>query len=181
MVANDSVAIAPEIAERVARRSARDLQSLYLDDVFRYVSAFVRPPAEAEDVTMEVFYAAFTSLGKLRRKDDPRLWLLGIARRKVADSLRKRYRRHEEQLAASTASENPDIDGVVVLAQVLDQLPKDQSEALVLKYVTGLSIDEIGVALGRSTAAANSLLQRARGAFYDLGASHFLDPKEDQR
>ena len=43
--------------------------------------------------------------------------------------------------------------------------------ALEWKYVDGLSVAEIGVRLGRSRKAAESLLDRARGAFRDAFAA----------
>jgi RNA polymerase sigma factor (sigma-70 family) len=162
-----------------ARPRADDLAPLYLNDVFRYVSAFVRPPAEAEDVTMLVFHAAYGSVGRMRSGTDPRLWLLGIARRKVADSLRSRYRRRESGLSSGLPAVGEDVDNAVVVGQVLSQIPADHGEILALKYVNGLSIAEIADVLGKSTAAANSLLQRARESFYVKGAPHFL-PQEDQ-
>jgi len=48
----------------------------------------------------------------------------------------------------------------------------------VLKYANGLSTREVAAVLGRSEAAANSLLQRARDSFYAKGTPLFLDPVE---
>lgn len=152
-----------------------DLRDRYLDDVYRYVSAFVRPSAEAEDVTMQVFHAALTARKRWRGGEDPRVWLLGIARRKVADSLRRWYRRREEWLDPNLESRGEDVDRSVLLSQVLAQIPKDQAQALVLKYVNGLSTEEVALAMERTTAAANSLLQRARESFYAKGAPHFIE------
>jgi len=153
-----------------------DLQERYLDDVFRYVSAFVRPEAEAEDVTMEVFHAAFAALSKLRPDTPPRLWLLGIARRKVADSLRKTYRRRESPLTdlAQEADFNR-LDEAAAVRQVLAELSEEHRNALVLKYLNELCTEEVAVTLGRSTAATNSLLQRARHAFF-ARATDLYDP-----
>ena len=167
MVVRRSIAIQSE---------AVDLQARYLDDVFRYVSAFVRPSAEAEDVTMHVFHAALAA--RPPRDQDPRLWLLGIARRKVADCLRKHYRRREAPLESTLENPSKDVDQTVLLCQLLAALPKDYGQVLVLKYVSGLSIDEIASLLGRSPAAANSLLQRAREALFEKGAPHFLTPED---
>lgn len=155
-----------------------DLRERYLDDVYRYVAAFIRPTAEAEDVTMQVFHAALTARKRWKDGEDPRVWLLGVARRKVADSLRRWYRRREDWLDPALQSRGEDVDRAVLLCQVLAQIPKDQAQALVLKYVNGLSTEEIGVAMERSTAAANSLLQRARESFYAKGAPHFIDEEE---
>lgn len=143
--------------ERVAR--------LYLDDVWRYVSAHFVQKEEAEDVTMEVFASAFGNLRALRRAASPKLWLLGIARRKVADSLRRRYRRNETALPDSLAGS--DSSGTLereALRQALAGLPEDQAEALRLKYVAGLTSEEAGQVMGRSAEAVNSLLQRGRDA-----------------
>ena len=167
--------------ERAGPMTAFDLQALYLDDVLRYVSSFIRPIADAEDVTMEVFQAAFLNLSKLKRRDDPRVWLLGVARRKVADALRIRYRRREAPLADAAGLSQEDrarIEEAAVVRQLLDEMPRDQSEALVLKYVNGLSLKEVGQILGRSETAANSLLQRARETFYAKGAPLFLGKGE---
>lgn len=167
----------PKVVAQEVRAGAVevDLRDRYLDDVYRYVSAFVRPAAEAEDVTMQVFHAALSARKRWRRDEDPRIWLLGIARRKVADSLRRWYRRREDWLDPNLESQGEDVDRSVLLCQVLAQIPKDQAQALVLKYVNGLSTEEVGLAMERSTAAANSLLQRARESFYAKGAPHFIE------
>lgn len=155
------------------------LQERYLEDVLRYVSAFVRPETEAEDVTMEVFHAAFAALRKLRRDDDPRLWLLGIARRKVADSLRRSYRRREEPLSDIPHFDaHRQIENAALVRDVLAQLPDDQRTALVLKYMNELSTEEVAQVLGRTVTAANSLLQRSREAFYARAGGLFADETE---
>ena len=53
--------------------------------------------------TAEVFAAAFMSLGRFRGQCSPQAWLFGIARRKIADSLRRSVRRRE--ISASEAGE----------------------------------------------------------------------------
>ena len=163
--------------------TAHELQARYLAEVLGYVSSFVRPLADAEDVVMEVFQAAFIGLHKLKRKDDPRVWLLGIARRKVANALRLRYRRAETSLLFADGASQDDqrkMEQNALVQEVLAQIPQDQREALVLKYANGLSTREVAAVLGRSEAAANSLLQRAREAFTSRGAHLSMnDPEVD--
>jgi RNA polymerase sigma-70 factor, ECF subfamily len=60
-----------------------------------------------------------------------------------------------------------------VMHQLLERLPALQREALVLQVRQGLSIREIAQVLGRSEAAANSLLQRARATIFRYGQSYF--------
>jgi RNA polymerase sigma-70 factor (ECF subfamily) len=121
----------------------------------------VKSREDAEDIVMETFAAAFRSFNRLERAENQAHWLLGIARNKVADTHRKRYRRAEEPLkddhvAASTANAG------VMARQVLSDLPESQREVITLKYVNGLSVEEIGRLTHRTPAATNSLLQRGR-------------------
>lgn len=62
----------------------REYQTL----VFAFVSRRIKPQEEAEDVTAEVFVDAYRHWH--RCKGPCRLWLLGIARRKVADAYRRK-------------------------------------------------------------------------------------------
>ncbi len=141
-------------SERLAR--------LYLDEIWRYVSSHFRRREDAEDVTMEVFTAAITSIAKVRKARSPRLWLFAVARRKVADALRRKYRRREEPLDESIAGQASDADSRESLRQALAELPESQREVLVLRYVSELSHEEIGALVGKSPQAVNSLLQRGR-------------------
>jgi RNA polymerase sigma-70 factor, ECF subfamily len=61
-----------------------------------------------------------------------------------------------------------------VIRCLVDQLNKDQREALLLQYVEELSVAEIAVIMGRSSAAIDSLLQRARATLFRLGKPYFL-------
>jgi RNA polymerase sigma-70 factor (ECF subfamily) len=175
------------------------LHERYLDAVFGYVSRRVSGRAEAEDVTAEVFAAAFIGLAKFHG-DAPLAWLLGIARRKVADSLRRRGNRKETLASELTGGasvadrlmqqETGLKHGPEQIAQqqeahrhiraFVDSLRLDQREALLLQYVEELSIAEISVVMRRSPQAVNSLLQRARANIFRAGRGYFLsDPFSD--
>lgn len=141
-----------------------ELVQLYSNDVWRYASSQVNRKEDAEDIVMEVFAAAFGHFEKLTRVSDQRLWLLTIARRKAADVLRRQYRRAEQSF--SSLEETPSApwldEDQLATRGALAQLPEPQREAVILKYVNGLSTEEVGQVIKRSLAATNSLLQRAR-------------------
>ena len=176
------------------------LQRRYLASVLNYVTARIGPGgfAEAEDTTAEVFAAAFASLARcpssqaaesssnteLNREtgDDPvRAWLFGIARRKVADSYRRRTRRPQTALPpdhAAPACQGPEPrfladEAARTLQTVLAELPEVQREALLLRYVDELSLTEIGQVLGKSPNAVAQLLHRARQNARAQGAAYF--------
>ena len=168
------------------RLTPSELPTRYLASVVRYATARLEPGAEAEDVAAEVFAAAFASwkscptpAAETADHDPVRAWLFGIARRKVADALRRRQR-HPESLLSETqpGAGSPEIEylGDEALRQlktILAALPEDQREALRLKYVEELSLVEIGIILKRSPAAVGQLLHRARAAARARGSAYF--------
>ncbi len=153
-----------------------------LAEVFAYVSRRVRPREEAEDVTAETVQAALSGWHRLR-SGDRRLWVLGIARRKTADAIRRKSRRRETALAEEMPAPGrpgQDMDEAEATAQlraVVLALPKDQREALLLQHLERLSQAEIAVVMGRSPAAVNGLLQRARARAFREGRAYFLEPE----
>ena len=172
--------------ERAATPSAAQLHELYLDEVFRFAARRLERREDAEDACAETFAAAFEQLPRFRGEVEVRLWLLGIARRKVADALRRRARRREIELPrdfetpdpgrhAAPASAALREESRQTLRELVASLKDEQREALLLRYVEELSIEEIAVVMNRSKAAANSLLQRARASVFRSGKDYFLD------
>lgn len=152
-----------EDAQTRRARDADELVEIYTDEVFRFVSAQMRRREDAEDVVMETFAAAFRDFPRVAKASNQGHWLLAIARKKVADAYRKQYRRAERPImegdvAPATGSSPEGLGARAALAG----LPDSQREVLTLKYVSGLSIEEIGQVTRRSSAATNSLLQRGR-------------------
>jgi RNA polymerase sigma-70 factor, ECF subfamily len=191
-----------EKANRMESADGLDAASLhrrYLKEIFRYVSRRV-PRQEAEDVTMQVLAAALEALPRFRGDCPPYVWILGIAHRKVVDALRRRARR--EMLASELADPATGADPIAetlasavegpeaavqraearrVIRQLVDRLSSDQREALLLQYVEGLAVAEIARIMGRSPAAIDSLLQRARATLFRLGRPYFLEEGEESQ
>ncbi|WP_227624946.1 RNA polymerase sigma factor [Fimbriimonas ginsengisoli] len=141
-----------------------ELVQLFSGEIWRFVSSQLPKREDAEDVVMEVFAAAFAVFSKVERADDQRLWLLAVARKKVADCLRRQYRRAERPYSeVSEAASAPAASEMQLATRgALERLPDNQREVLVLKYINGLSTEEVGVVIKKSLAATNSLLQRGR-------------------
>jgi RNA polymerase sigma-70 factor, ECF subfamily len=125
----------------------------------------------AEDLTQETFLAAVAELKKGRRVDMPIRWIYGIARHKLVDHYRSRERL--EHASALDAAADP---GEIVFDEdapeardramaALAAVAASQRSVLVLCYLDGFSVQEIASALGKSTAAVHSLLERGRASF----------------
>jgi RNA polymerase sigma-70 factor (ECF subfamily) len=163
-------------------------------DILHYVLRRVATPEEAEDITAEVFTAAFVALPRFRGQCSPYLWLLAIARRKIVDAARRRAARRET-LASELAAERPEatalweavasvegpeaavmrLESRRVLQELMAQLKPDQKEAFLLHYMERLSAAEIAAVMGRSDRAVYGLLHRARERLRERGREYFLD------
>jgi len=148
-------------------QTPEELVEFFSDEIWRFASSQLTRREDAEDVAMEVFAAAFTHFTKMAYVEDQRLWLLAVARKKVANVLRKKYRRAEQPLEDDHAApEHADATELQETVRTgIRALPRLQAEALVLKYVNGLNTIEVSKVIRKSLPATNSLLQRARAAF----------------
>jgi len=141
-----------------------EARELYLETVYGFVARRIRPREDAEDIVAQVFVDAYRHWG--RRQGDARLWLLGIARRKVADALRKRREwwplREEDGIASDAMLRMVQSAEAKAAREIVRRLPADERDALLMQILEEMSISEIAAVLGRSSKATNSLLQRAR-------------------
>jgi len=142
--------------------TAVELQDRYYTDIFNFFARRVRPVEEAEDLTAATFLAAFQNLGKIRNAD-ARIFLYGVARRKLADALRKRRAVGTldiaEHIAAPVA---PTAMFGDALRNALRSIPEDQAEALMLQNLEDLGVREIAQVMDRSEKSVKALLQRAK-------------------
>lgn len=146
----------------------------YLNDVYRYARARLGSREDAEDVACEVVQSLPTPCVR----KDLRLYMLGMARRKVADRLRRRMPTVTLLESDLAPSHGEDVLQTAAIDGVLAVLPDDQRDALILKYVVGFSSRELGSLLGRSPEAIDSLLQRGRAAFAQEWNAHSSDEEK---
>jgi len=133
----------------------------------------------AEDLTAEVFAAAYVKRGSFRRTGAPaRAWLYGIARRQIGTFHRRRKvaNRYRRCLGVTAAPED-DLERVETLVDLgsatarlngeLAELPRTQEQAVRLRVVDQLSYDEVGQHLGCSASAARVRVSRGLSALFD--------------
>lgn len=148
-----------EVEER--RRRLERLYREHADEVF----AFVRRRASAsvaEDVLMEVFVVACRRLDDL--PDRPLPWLLGCARRILANQRRAESRADALTLRLQEAASVQGMDerAAGVLGAAMSELSSADQEILLLHSWEGLSAPELASVLGCSRAAGAVRLHRAR-------------------
>jgi len=157
--------------KRAANFSPDEVVREFGNDVWRYVSSKLPRQEDAEDVVMEVFGIACRKVHVLNTAESPKLWLLSVARKRVMDCLRKRYRRSEYPLNEAIEHAAPDAPSSRAHVQAMvSRLPDLQRDALILKNVNGLDTVEVARIIRKSPEATNSLLQRARETMRTMGA-----------
>ncbi len=140
--------------------------------VYRYVSAKVNGASEAEDIAEEVFVGALQNVASLRAADETGFlaWLFQIARNKVADHLRRQYRRPSEPLdpeveirdsAPTPEEEALRGDETRAVREALAELGAEQREVIIMKFALGYDNARAAAVLGKSTGAINQLQHRA--------------------
>jgi RNA polymerase sigma-70 factor (ECF subfamily) len=172
----------PADAELLARlASDRDALELFYRRHVAAVAAFVArrvPDADAvADVVSDTFLAALRGAAGFdarRSPDTARFWLLGIARREVADHHRANGRqealsRRDRHRPALSEDETARIDELIDAQRVapdiqagLDGLSAPLRDAFVLVAVDGFTQNEAAQVLDISPAALRARLARAR-------------------
>jgi RNA polymerase sigma-70 factor, ECF subfamily len=121
----------------------------------------------AEDILQEVFLKIHARIDTLRDEEKLQSWMYQIARNVIADY----YRQHKATVALSEAlllPEEPVVDDDVVkdllpgVRRMVDSLPDEYRQALLLTEYEGLTQRELAERLGLSLSGAKSRVQRAR-------------------
>jgi len=122
--------------------------------------------ADAQDLAQDVFMRAYKNLDQLRCPDRFGKWLVGIARLRCHEWLRrnmqlpdKRVELNEVQIAIP---EPPDDDRIELLRKMITTLPEKERLALHTFYLQGKSADNAHRIMGLSRSGYYRVLDRAR-------------------
>jgi RNA polymerase sigma-70 factor, ECF subfamily len=133
----------------------------------QFILKRVSDEQNAEDILQDVFLKIHTRIDTLRDEEKLQSWIYQIARNVIADY----YREHKATVALSEAlllPEEPVVDDDVVkdllpsVRTMVDSLPAEYRQALLLTEYEGLTQRELAERLGLSLSGAKSRVQRAR-------------------
>lgn len=163
------VAVVDDVA-RLEQVGTKDFVAVYdrsVTDVYSYLYSRLRDRALSEDLTQDVFLAGARRAAGGQLVELP--WLIAVARNKLVDHWRATSRRERKlrSIQAHPAAEGaaPErLDGTRA-AEVLEQLNPTYRLALVLRHVDELAVPKVAEHLGRTVAATEQILSRARTAF----------------
>ena len=139
--------------------------------VFKVAYSVVRNVEDAEDCVQETFLRAYRS-GDLPEILDPKAWLARIAWRVAIDRVKKHPVEALDELAekgfepvanAETADQGMiERERVAILHKLMETLPDDLRQTVVLSTVQEMSSVEIGQVLGIPETSVRTRLFRAR-------------------
>jgi len=138
--------------------------------VYRFLFYRTRSIALAEDLTSETFFRALRSMTGFRwQGKDFGAWLMTIARNLATDHFKAGRTRleltTEDMGLHDDATEGPESSVLAsltneILLQALAQLPDEQRDCIVMRFLQGMTIAETAQVLGRSDGAIKQLQLR---------------------
>jgi RNA polymerase sigma factor (sigma-70 family) len=162
-------------ADRLRAQDRRRFEEIflpYLDAAFNLARWIVQHDQDARDVVQDAYVRAFKGFHRFRG-ENPRAWFLTITRNTAYNWL-SRYAAEEELIPYDEAKHadiilmNEPDDALVCeerkerLQKVLERLPLEFREVIVLYELEGLSYKEVAAMLGIPIGTVMSRLSRAR-------------------
>jgi len=142
----------------------------YASSVHRFLYYRTRSQTLAEDLTSETFFRALRSMSSFRwQGKDFGAWLMTIARNLATDHFKAGRTRLElttdDMGQHDDATEGPESAVLASLANealltALTELPEEQRDCLIMRFLQGMSIAETAAVLGRSDGAIKQLQLR---------------------
>jgi RNA polymerase sigma-70 factor (ECF subfamily) len=122
--------------------------------------------ADAQDLAQDVFMRAYENLDRLRDPDRFGNWLVGIARLRCHEWLRRSLQLRDKHVELTevqiTVPDPPDDDRIELLRKMIATLPDKERLALHTFYLQGNSADNARRIMGLSRSGYYRVLERAR-------------------
>jgi len=153
------------------------LYEKYIEQIYNYIYYRTSSGEDAEDLCSRVFIRALRHIERYEDRGYPfSAWLYRIAHNLVVNWYRDQDRVEEVPLADQYPP--PTMDGNVEdkiekkdekdqLMEVIEDLPDDRKELLILKHVEGLTNLEIGQIMDRTEGAIKALYHRTLESLRD--------------
>lgn len=153
-------------AGRGDRQALDDFIGATHKDVWRLL-AHLSSPDTADDLTQETFLRVLGALPRFAARSSARTWILSLARRTWVDSIR-----HDRARPLKSATEYEDAQATTPTSNswsewvdarlLIDELPEERREALILTQVLGFSYEEAAKIAGVRVGTIRSRVARAR-------------------
>lgn len=141
------------------------LFTMYRSGIYRLAYCSLRDPADADDVTQDVFLRLYTKAPELSSDEDVKAWLIRVTINRCRDSLRSMRRKATEPITDILCT--ADAEEHRLLSIVMQLSPKLRT-VMYMYYYEEYSIKEIAKLLGIKETAVSSRLMRGRDKLRQL-------------
>lgn len=143
----------------------------YADGIYRYLFYRLGDAEMAEDLTADVFLKMIEDLPRYEERGLPfGAWLFRIARARLVDHWRRQHRHptaalEDTETGPYVTREVPEdaIDASEMIERALRVLTPEQREVITLRFLVGMSLEEVARAMGKTVGAVKALQHRALG------------------
>jgi RNA polymerase sigma-70 factor (ECF subfamily) len=158
-----------EACRRGEQSAFQELFEAYQDRVYSIALHFCGDQSLAKDISQQVFLKVFTRIGQFRREAGFTTWLYRIVANVCIDEQRsrKRFIPLDPEMGAPDMRSRGSVEEAYLRRQVAESVRLAVGElkpklriTMLLKYVEGLSYEEIAAALGCSAGTVASRLNR---------------------
>ena len=163
---------------------ARDRQAIFTfyrrfaPKLSRFIAGKVANAADAEEILQDTLYAFLEAIRDFQGKSNIQTFLFSICQHKIVDYYRKKKLKHAvfsqmpqlEAIISPLIGPEEQLDATLVKEKihvVLGRLLPRYRQILLLKYLDGLSVEEIAKHLAMTFKSVESQLFRARKAFVE--------------
>ncbi|MBO4421839.1 MAG: RNA polymerase sigma factor [Clostridia bacterium] len=135
-----------------------------------YINGIVRDTFAAEDLCEDTFFRLMVKRPKFDGRSSFKTWLYGIGRNLALDMIKHEKRLIRVDLESAEAKADRELleqsyidsERKKALLSQLDELPRTERELIWLSYFEDMSAKEVSSLTGRTVAAVNKALSRAR-------------------
>lgn len=169
-----------ELARRVISGDVEAINTFcneYANRVYRYVISMAHELGnqDIEEVVQITMVTAVQKMGGYQGKSGLGTWVFSLARHKLLDLMRRHQARERREITFSQMPEQwdpahekrvddeyDDREFRALVQQAVKQLPAHEAEVLTLRYMAGLSTEEIAGIINKSERVTQKILTQAR-------------------
>ena len=166
-----------QAAQRLEPEAWNELYNQYYPRIYAFLLTRLRDAMQAEDLAADVFISALRAIRSYEERGlGFSAWLFRVAQNRLTDHLRRSRLRASDNLDdwSERLSDDDAVSGASARAdrmdvqRALDRLTVDQRQVIHLRFLDGMTSQEVASVLGKSEASVKITQHRALRAMKQL-------------
>lgn len=154
--------------------------------VYSFVLNMTGNPDDSADITQDVMVKLWNTRQELRQIQNPKAWTLKMARNLCLDWLKKQKPTYDTEQIIRNGSYDIDLlhqieaqDVALAVKKIIDTLPNNQREVMILRELEEMEFDEIAQITGLGLNNIRVLLSRGRAKVQEILVKEYQISKFD--